>query len=358
MGSRPTLASLAGQLGVSRQTISNAINAPERVSPPTLERVKELIASSGYRPNNAARQLRTRRSRNLGYRIFPSIDGINGAVMDRFLHALTERLQKYGYRVTIFAASDEEGEMETYAELLETSDLEGFILTDTRQEDPRTRWLMDQEVPFVTFGRPWITDNDACPHPWVDVDGSAGTAEATTYLLDHGHRRIGFLGWPEGKDLHRDRPTGFELGRDRRDGWKKALSPYLDDPRELQSLSVGVPDGIRPGAAGARALLKNGATAIVCASDSLALGASEQLRAAFPDKAPPVIGFDDTPVAAAVGMSSISQPVERAAENIVDIMRTILDGPTNEPATGKHLLLPPRLVLRDGGGALAKPSAA
>jgi DNA-binding LacI/PurR family transcriptional regulator len=121
----------------------------------------------------------------------------------------------------------------------------------------------------------------------------------------------------------------------------------------LDSLFVGVPDSIREGAAGALALLSIGATAIVCASDSLALGASEQLRAAFPDNVPAVIGFDDTPVAAAVGMSSISQPVEEAAGNVVEIMRSMLDGTSKRAETAEHVLLPSRLVLRDGGGPLA-----
>ena len=356
MGSRPTLASLAGQLGVSRQTISNAINAPERVSPPTLERVRELIAASGYRPNSAARQLRTRRSRNLGYRLFPSSDGINGAVMDRFLHALTERLYEHGYRVTVFAVPNDDAEIEAYEELLETAELDGFIVADTKPDDPRTGWLLDRGVPFVTFGRPWTADRDSCPYSWVDVDGRAGTDEATNYLLGQGHRQIGFLGWPVGQDLPGGRPTGYELGRDRMEGWKSALSAHLE-PRELDQLFVGVPDRIRDGAAGALTLLRNGATAFVCASDSLALGASEQLRAAFPDKPPAVIGFDDTPVAAAVGMSSISQPVEWVAEKIVEIIRTTLDGPATQTKTPQHLLLPPRLVLRDGGGPLATTPA-
>jgi DNA-binding transcriptional MocR family regulator len=54
MASRPTLASLAEQLGLSRQTVSNAINAPERVKPDTLRRVNEMIVTTGYRPNAAA----------------------------------------------------------------------------------------------------------------------------------------------------------------------------------------------------------------------------------------------------------------------------------------------------------------
>ena len=357
MVSRPTLASLAEQLGVSRQTISNAINAPERVSPSTLQRVTELIDASGYRPNAAARQLRTRRSRNLGFRLFPTADGINGAILDRFLHALTERLQQYGYRVTIFAVSSDETEIQTYQELLETSDLDGFVLTDTGQDDPRSRWLFERGVPFVTFGRPWADNDYACPHSWVDIDGRAGTEEATKYLLEKGHRRIGFLGWPEDHEAGRNRQRGVEVGRDRKAGWEAALSPFLE-PKELHSLTVGVPDGIREGAAGALALLENGATAIVCASDSLALGASEQLRMAFPGEIPQVVGFDDTPVAGAVGMSSVAQPVEDAAEIVVEIMGSILERTSDTTGPPQHRLLPPRLVLRDGGGPLASPTAA
>lgn len=345
MASRPTLVSVAAQLGLSRQTVSNAINAPERVNPETLKRVREVIAASGYRPNAAARQLRTRRSRNLGFRLFPTVDGINGAIMDRFLHSLTENLQLHGYRITLFAASSDRAEIDSYGELLETADLDGFILTGTHHGDERGRWLMEREVPFVAFGRPWSADDNGCPYPWVDVDGRAGTAEAAANLLGRGHRRIGFLGWPDNS----------EVGADRRSGWEAAVSDVLT-PEELKSLSVGVPDGIRDGAAGALTLLANGATAIVCASDSLALGASEQLRTASPGVPPAVIGFDDTPVAAAVGMSSVAQPVEQAARHIVEIMRGLLEDPADRSEPASHVLLSPRLVLRDGGGPLARPA--
>lgn len=346
MASRPTLASLAEQLGLSRQTVSNAINAPERVKPETLRRVNAAISTSGYRPNAAARQLRTRRSRNLGYRLMPTEDGINGAILDRFLHSLTENLQEHGYRVTLFAARDDTAEIDSYQELLESSDLDGFVLAGTHHGDARSDWLLAREVPFVTFGRPWNNSGDAndCPHSWVDVDGQAGTEEATKYLLGLGHKRIGFLGWP----------AGSGVGDDRRSGWASALTGAGAD---LDALSIGVRDGSRQGAEGARRLLEQGATAVVCASDSLALGASEQFRAADPGTPPAVIGFDDTPVAAALGLSSVAQPVEQAAREIVAIMRHVLDGAPDEPVPATHRLLKPRLVLRDGGGPLASPRA-
>ncbi|MER6595281.1 substrate-binding domain-containing protein, partial [Micromonospora purpureochromogenes] len=57
----------------------------------------------------------------------------------------------------------------------------------------------------------------------------------------------------------------------------------------------------------------------------------------------PVIGFDDTPVAAAVGLTSVSQPLGDAAARCVDLLTAVLDGPPRTPAP---VLLQPSLVLR------------
>jgi DNA-binding LacI/PurR family transcriptional regulator len=338
MGEKPTLVSLASELGVSRQTVSNALNAPHRVNPTTLERVRKAIADSGYRPHVAGRQLRTRRSRNLAMRLHSTSDGINGSILDRFLHALTEAGQRHGYRLTLFTADDDEGEVAAVDELLSIADIEGFVLTGTHHADTRTSWLLEHDVPFVCFGRPWSAEADPfdAPHPWVDVDGSTGTAEATALLLERGHRRIGFLGWPEGSGV----------GDDRRAGWRRTLHEAALDVEEL---SCGVDDSVTAGARGAQELFDRGATALVCASDSLALGAVAAWRAAgLADDGdePPVIGFDDTPVAAALGLSSVHQPIEAVAKHVLDVLLRRLGGDHAQAEPPLHQLLPSSLVVR------------
>jgi len=340
---KPTLESLGRELGVSRQTISNALNAPHRVNPKTLERVLKGIEESGYRPHVAGRQLRTRRSRNLAMRLYPSTDGINGSVLDRFLHALTEAAQRRGYRLTLFTAADDAGEVAAIDELLSVADIEGFVLTSTHHDDARTAWLLEHGVPFVAFGRPWSNRGDlnAARHDWVDVDGGAGTAEATAHLLEQGHRRIGFLGWPEGSGV----------GDDRRDGWRRTLesASAVETRADLDRLSLGVDDSVPQGADGARELFARGATALVCASDSLALGAVAAWRnlSDRPDGGPPVTGFDDTPVAAALGLSSVRQPLEQTAGRVVDLLLARLDRSQDRPPAPQHELLPSALVVRD-----------
>jgi DNA-binding LacI/PurR family transcriptional regulator len=335
---KPTLVSLAESIGVSRQTVSNVLNAPQRVKPATRERVLKAVRESGYRPSAAARQLRTRRSMDLGLRLTPVTDGINGAVQDRFLHALTEAAQDAGYRLTLYSARDDEEEIRHIDELLHVADLDGFVLTGTHAGDPRTAWLQEHAVPFAAFGRPWSRTEDpfASAHPWVDIDGAAGTESATGFLLDQGHRRIGFLGW---------RPDEG-LGDDRRAGWHRAMEA-AGLGGSLPELSAVTDDDVAAGASAVDGLLAKGVTALVCASDSLALGAFAQLRAVLPpEQEPAVVGFDDTPVAAAVGLSSVAPPVADAARRIIAVLSHVLAGRPADEGPQRHQVLRPSLVVR------------
>ncbi|MFE0591936.1 LacI family DNA-binding transcriptional regulator [Micromonospora echinospora] len=328
MAHKVTIATVARQAGVSRQTVSNVLNSPHVVREETRRRVQEAIDALGYRTNQAARQMRTGRSRLIAVRIEPTRDGINGSVLDRFLHGLSETAGTAGYRVMLYTATDDEQEIGEYDDLLGAYDLDAFVLTGTKRGDPRTAWLTARGVPFVTFGRPW---DDPTVHPWVDVDGADGTAQATRRLLALGHRRIGFVGWP----------VGSGVGDDRRLGWEHTLRAAGVDPTDLDRRTE---DGIAQGERAARDLLDAARppTALVCASDSLALGALQAVRAA--DPAVPVIGFDDTPVAAAVGLTSVCQPLHQAAVRCVELLTGLLDDTPRQ--THPQVLLKPRLVLR------------
>lgn len=320
MADKVTIATVAAHAKVSRQTVSNVLNTPHLVREETRERVREAIAALGYRANQAARLMRTGRSHLLAVRIEPTRDGINGSVLDRFLHGLTEAATPAGYRILLYAAADDQAEIATYDDLLATHELDGFVLTSTHHGDVRTSWLAERGVPFVTFGRPWGAPDS---HPWVDVDNAAGTAAATRHLLDRGHRRIGFIGWPEGSGV----------GDERRAGWATTVGPDMAD------LARATVDGVAEGEAAARDLLSisDPPTALVCASDSLAAGAYAVVP---PGTA--VTGFDDTAVARVLGLTSVAQPLAEAAARCVDLLAGVLDGGT----APRPVLLPPSLVVR------------
>ncbi|HEX3650933.1 MAG TPA: LacI family DNA-binding transcriptional regulator [Pseudonocardiaceae bacterium] len=332
---RPTITTVAARANVSRQTVSNVLNAPHRVQADTRERVQAAIVELGYRPHRAARQLRTHRSNLIAMRMEPFSEIRTGSVLDRFVHAVTESAERNGFRILVFTATDDGDEIDTYTDLLNSYELDAFILTGTHHRDRRTTWLRKQGVPFVTFGRPWGV---RAKHWWVDVDGKAGTTAATERLLDSGHRRIGFVGWP----------LGSGVGDDRRTGWETTLRAAGVDP---VGLSTATENTAADGHASAQELVRGrAADALVCASDTLALGALRMVadQVSRGGVTLPVIGFDDSPVASAIGLTSVAQPLREAASTCVDLLTSFLDRPGDTEAD-HHVLLAPHLVVRQSG---------
>ena len=257
---RATLDSVAALAGVSKQTVSNVLNAPQLVRAETARRVSAAIEQLEYRPHRAAQQLRTRRSRVLGLRVETNY---GDAVFDRFLHALTAATNALDYRLMLYTADSDRDEIKAYADLLDRWDLDGFILTGTHPGDRRTSYLAGAGIACVTFGRPW---DDSDHHAWVDVDGAAGTRAATEHLIERGHRRIGFLGWP----------AGSGVGDNRLSGWADAMAAVglpLPEP------SRAVNDVVHGRSAAAELLDRGQPTAVVCASDVLALGVMAEIAA-------------------------------------------------------------------------------
>jgi DNA-binding LacI/PurR family transcriptional regulator len=339
----PTVDDVAARAGVSRQTVSNVLNTPAIVKPETQERVRAAIDELGYRPHASARRLRTRQSGTIGFRVDPvAANGVSGSVLDRYLHALVEHADLRGLRVTLFAATDPEDELAHYARLRDGADIDAVVLTGTEYDDPRVAWLARERIPFVAFGRPWGAERiDDPARRWVDVDGRAGLRAATEHLVGRGLRRIGYLGWP----------AGSGTGDDRRAGWEEAMTAAfgLDAPA-LASLTTVAEEGVPTGRVAIERLLAAGSDleALVCASDSLGLGAMMAVREAGRPHFP-VIGFDNTPVAKAVGLSSVDQRLDDVARATLELLlgpegsRVLAPG----AAQGElHRLITPQLIVR------------
>jgi DNA-binding LacI/PurR family transcriptional regulator len=337
----PTVDDVARLAQVSRQTVSNVLNSPEIVRPETRERVQRAIGELGYRPHASARRLRAGSSSTIGIRLDPMSNGISGSILDRYLHALTEAADDRGMRITLFVAADVDDEIRHYERLRDGADVDAIVLTATQYDDPRIEWLARERIPFVAFGRPWGSEHADDPtRLWVDVDGQAGVHQATRHLVGRGLRRIGYLGWPEGSGT----------GDDRRRGWETAMTEAFG-AQDLGALATATEEGVPSARIAIERQLRDGTDleGLVCASDSLALGAMMAVReAGFPHF--PVIGFDNTPVASAVGLSSVDQRLGDVAAATLELLM----GPTGTrvrphgeaPAGVSHRLISPQLVVR------------
>jgi DNA-binding LacI/PurR family transcriptional regulator len=335
---RPTIEMVAERAGVSRQTVSNAANAPHRLRPETLRKVLGTIDELGYRPSHAARSLRTRSTRVIGCRLLPGNQGATAGVLDRMLHALCDSARSNGYDVLTFSVGSDDEEIGVCEDLLRRNAVDGFVLTNTHHGDMRPNWLLEQGAHFVAFGRPWGADKAG--HSWVDVDGAAGTREAVQYLADLGHVGIAFLGFPDGSGVGDDRFQGWlqamgQLGLPTGGMWSKAENG-ITSGRALTDTLLGGP---------------NPPTAVLCVSDAMAVGAMRAVedRGLVPGGDVSVVGFDDSPVASVLRpqLSSVHQPLEAVAQKLVEVLLGELSGTHRRPA---RFLLAPWLVARESSG--------
>ena len=321
---RPTIKAVAKHAQVSYQTVSNALNAPERLRPDTLARVLRAVEELGYRPTQAARNLRLQTTRLIGFRSTRSVGRGIGAIEDRFLHALTAAARDRGYGVILFAADGDDDEIAMFEDLVSRGAVDGFVLSGSHRHDPRTAWLAERDVPFVSFGRPW--EQTSFEYSWLDVDGHAGTRAATRPLAEAGHRRLGFVGWPEGSEVGDDRYAGY-------------LAAAADLGLPTRGLTARGLDGIGAGTQLAAGLLAKAhpPTAFVCVSDAMAVGAMHAIehRGLAVGRDVAVIGFDDSPLATVMqpALSSVRQPLESIARRCVDLVLDRIDDPHSAVVT-------------------------
>ena len=182
------LKQLSERLGLSQTTVSRALNGYSDVSEATRQRVAEMAAACGYRPNTMARRLAMGRADAIGL-IYP-LDAtyLGDPRFIEVLEGLTARLREEQLDVLI-ASAGKDDELETYQRLIRTHRVDGLIVARTHLNDTRIRYLRESKFPFVSYGR----TADPSSFAWFDFDNESGTRLAVERLVSFGHRRIAYL---------------------------------------------------------------------------------------------------------------------------------------------------------------------
>lgn len=326
---RVTINDVARRAAVSRQTVSNVLSHPARVTAKTRDRVQAAIDELGYQPSSSAQSLRFRRSGAIGVEINTLGPCSHNETMAPFLASLGMRATAHGKHIVPFGSSETSPMLDGYREMRARGLVDAFVVADTHHGDPRPPWLEERGIPFASFGRVW---DDPTFTAWVDVDGAVGTREAVAHCAAAGYRTIGFLGWPEGS----------VVGDDRRAGWRQGVGATPEVVAGPEATADQDLDAAREAAGRLLRDLGPG-DAVVCASDVLALGVHHQLLLAGhrPGADVGVVGFDGSETAAMHHLTSVAQPLDEIADQILSLLDRALAGDAR-PAQG--LLLEPRLV--------------
>jgi LacI family transcriptional regulator len=255
---RVTISDMAEALGVTKSTVSRAMNGYPDISDAMQLRVKHLAAKLGYQPLSHAQAIKTGRTRSLGIVLqFSDHDG-QRPFLAEYLAGVSAGANVHGWTLTVSASSDDAELMDTFRALIRDRKADGFILPRALMDDPRVHLLRDAKVPFVLFGRP--KDDSECA--WFDILGENAMRDAVQHLASLGHRRIGFINGGMHYAYAALRDQGFAQGM--------ALAGLDIDPDLILENALTVDAG----AAAAAAMLDRSdpPTAIVCAVDFAALG--------------------------------------------------------------------------------------
>ena len=259
-----TLRKLASDLGLSVTTVSRALDGYEDVAASTRERVKKAAAASGYRPNSAARRLRKGSSETVAL-IMPTEPGrFYEPVFSDLLAVIGERFAARRYDLMLLAARPGAEEIAAYRRLIDDRRADACIVVRTRRHDERVALLQAAGLPFVCHGRTETRE----PYVFVDGDGESGFREVTNRMISLGHKRIAHLAAP-------DHFTFAEL---RARGWHMAMrSASLAD--DLKTICASSEEAGKQAASHLLARTDR-PTALICATDRIAIGAIEAATAA------------------------------------------------------------------------------
>jgi DNA-binding LacI/PurR family transcriptional regulator len=336
MASSVTIRDVAQRAGFSTATVSYVLNDSRPVSAETRRRVLKAVKELGYRPSVIARGLKAGESRIIGYSWRPAPPNQFNPILEKFIHSVAEATARHRYHVLTFPYPEPYDEVDVYREMAESGRVDGFVLPNTRFDDQRIRFLIEEGFPFVAFGR----SNPDWDFVWVDVDGADGVRQAMDHLMELGHRRIGCLGWSDLEPSGEDRLTGYygamdEAGLSVEPDWLlRTANDYYQAYQAAQTWFSTNSDK-RP-------------TAVVALSDLLAIGvvnaATDAGVTVGQDLS--VVGFDDAPVAGYLrpALTSLRQPIREVADRAVGMLIDLVRGVRPEPS---HVLLKPQLIVRE-----------
>lgn len=322
---------VAAEAGVSLGTVSNVLNRPERVSDKTRLRVEEAMARLGFVRNESARQLRAGHSRTLAYVMLDVGNPFFTDVADGMDVVAQER------DLSLFlcnSANDAQREA-AYLHHLRQQRVQGILVTPVDPYSPLLDEIVKQ-TPVVIVDRR-REDGTFCS---ASADDVAGGRLAAEHLLDRGHRRIAFVGGPEGLGQVRERREGALLAI-REAGLPDTALVTVDtaglgfgDGRQAGERLLGMASARRPSAA-------------FCANDLVALGLLQQVSISgrsVPDDLA-IVGFDDIDFAgaAAVPLTSVRQPRRELGRTAAEML---LDEAANPDHEHRQVSFAPELVAR------------
>lgn len=323
---------IAKFINVSPTTVSYVINNKGKVSWETRQKVQKAIEELGFIPDTTARSLSTGKSHLIG--LFLPLDNAAVAFTQNpfyveFLTGLEIGIADYDYDIVIGCQKN----INNFGEWVHSRGLDGVIMIG-RYPQKTYQIINKLNIPIVL-----IDVYEDYPEKFynIRVDDKKGMYDATKYLIDKGHKKIGFIGAPKRNMIDYNRYLGYELAM--KESNIKIEENYLYD--EFATFDSGLKIGEK--------LIENrNVSAVVCCADIIAIGIIRKFNEKnlkIPDELS-IVGFDDIQDAKFIypGITTIRQDIRLKGELA---SKTIIEHLNNKKTNGTLISLDLTLVERE-----------
>jgi DNA-binding LacI/PurR family transcriptional regulator len=329
MAERATLQTIADAVGVSRATVSNAYNHPERLGDDLRERVLAAARRLGYPgPDPAARRLRQQRAGAVGLVFTEALSyAFSDAAAVAFLEGLAGRCEERQAPLLLLPVAPSG---DTAADAVREAVVDALCVYSLPDGHPAVEAALARRLPLVVVDEPRVEGAT-----YVGIDDRKATRELGERLRELGHRRAAVVVptlVPDGRegfvDAERLAKAAYPVDRERLAGFRNAfgdVGPIYEcaNRREAAARAAAEVLGREPQT-----------TVLLCTTDELALGSLTRAR----ESGVSVTGFDDVPEAARAGLTTVRQPLKEKGEVAGDLL---LSG-----GERRELILPAEPVMR------------
>ncbi|MGA0567705.1 LacI family DNA-binding transcriptional regulator [Rathayibacter sp. KR2-224] len=330
-----SIADVAVKAGVSAQTVSRVSNGFPTVKPETRERVLAAMAELDYRPNSAARALKSGRFQTIGVLMF-TLQNI-GSI--RILDSITSQAAAHGFSIDLISIGDPStGGITDALSRLDREAVDGIIVILEAHELSEHSIAFPDRIPSVLVDSREYHDRVS-----VNADQRQGARLAVEHLLELGHPTVWHVAGPT---------ESSNAAADRADSWRDTLRAHGIEPPEPLGGGWHAEAGYR---AGREVADRSDVSAVFCANDQLALGVLHALHERGRDVPGDisVVGFDDNPESAEYWppLTTVRQNFAEVGQRAFELLNDAIQ--QQDVAPGLRLV-ENELVVRGSTGAYRK----
>lgn len=315
-----TIKDIAKITGYSVATISRVLSGKEGVSEEKRKEILKIIEQLGYIPNQSARRLRSKETKN----ILVMIPDIENYFYNKLIKGIETEVREKGYNIILGDFSDSQEIEEEYYRMMKGQIADGILIVGSMSQ-PQRIVEVSRQFPMVV-----ISDYFSDELVTVCIDNFKAAYDATMFLYKCGYRRIAKITGKIGAVLSQDRLKGYRIALEN-------LGLEFNE-RYIKYGDFKYESGYRL----AKELLKifPPPDAIFCSNDEMAIGAcdaAKELGFSIPEELG-IMGFDDIELSSMVTpkITTVHQPRYEMGKLAAQLLINILAG--EEVSKGKYIL--------------------